>query len=462
MVAESTDGRFIKSVIIILAVIAATFFISLIGFGQESIHGQLKLKCETCHTSDNSKVPGKESTFNHSGTKFPLTGAHNGLKCVSCHKDLKFKGTSSECVSCHEDIHNAEFGKDCAGCHETSGFTIVEDKGFHDRTLFPLNGFHRTVKCSECHNRDGHEIWKGTPSQCVSCHYETYLGAKLPDHKSSGFGTDCAKCHSENGFKGSYNHDNTTFPLTGAHSAVKCSECHGGNVYTNIDSNCKSCHIDDYNNSDSPNHIAAGFPSSCENCHNTNTWVPSSFDHASTGFTLTGGHSKVSCSECHKNDIYAGIQADCISCHQNDFVKTSNPAHSLSNSIPQCETCHSDVSWSQTNYQHTATFALTGAHQTIDCNTCHGQDFTKKPSSKCYDCHLKDYNSAGEHLSLQFPTDCESCHTTAAFSTRVFKHTGFSIYSGTHKGKWHHCADCHNVPGDFSTHTCSKCHSGRD
>ena len=39
--------------------------------------------------------------FDHFSTGFPLTGAHNGVDCASCHFNGRFRGTSRQCASCH-------------------------------------------------------------------------------------------------------------------------------------------------------------------------------------------------------------------------------------------------------------------------------------------------------------------------------------------------------------------------
>ena len=50
------------------------------------------------------------------------------------------------------------------------------------------------------------------------CHQKDYAGATDPNHVTAAFPTDCAQCHTTNGWTGAtFDHSTTTFPLTGAH-----------------------------------------------------------------------------------------------------------------------------------------------------------------------------------------------------------------------------------------------------
>lgn len=88
--------------------------------------GTLGVDCAQCHN------PASWSfwAFDHDAqTKFPLTGAHEGLKCASCHRGDTGKKVerSSSCISCHrsEDKHRGQYGPACDRCHTTSSFKDV-------------------------------------------------------------------------------------------------------------------------------------------------------------------------------------------------------------------------------------------------------------------------------------------------------------------------------------------------
>ena len=65
------------------------------------------------------------------------------------------------------------------------------------------------------------------------------------------------------------------------------------------------------------------------------------------------------------------------------------------------------------------------------------------------------------HASAQFPTDCQTCHTTTAWIPSTFNHDGqyFPIYSGHHAGKWTLCADCHTNASNYQVFSCIDCHA---
>jgi hypothetical protein len=78
-------------------------------------------------------------------------------------------------------------------------------------------------------------------------------------------------------------------------------------------------------------------------------------------------------------------------------------------------------------------------------------------------CHQTDYNGTSNpsHSAAGFPTDCASCHTTTQWSGATFDHDGmyFPIYSGSHRGRWSSCADCHTSSSDYAVFTCTTCHT---
>ena len=57
-----------------------------------------------------------------------------------------------------------------------------------------------------------------------------------------------------------FDHSATAFPLTGAHRAVACQQCHGDGVYHGKSAVCVSCHQADYDRTTDPNHRTAQFP----------------------------------------------------------------------------------------------------------------------------------------------------------------------------------------------------------
>jgi hypothetical protein len=61
----------------------------------------------------------KAQHFDHSRTRFPLTGKHVKVACESCHT-RQLEGTPRECIACHkkDDIHRGR-RPSCGSCHTT-------------------------------------------------------------------------------------------------------------------------------------------------------------------------------------------------------------------------------------------------------------------------------------------------------------------------------------------------------
>ena len=422
--------------------------------------------CETCHTMDR----WQGAKFDHAQfTRFSLTGAHAQLACTSCHIENRFQGTSTECFGCHAQAFTATknpnhvaagFPHDCSGCHTTTTWLGVTFD--HNSTKFPLTGAHISVQCTACHVAGR---FVGTPLNCSGCHLADFEKTSNPDHRHLNFSMQCDTCHTTANWQGAkFDHNTLTkFPLTGAHATVACTSCHLNGQFTTASSGCVSCHLQDFNKTASPNHVAAGFPTTCNACHTTVQWRGAKFDHnTSTKFALTGAHVSVACAQCHKNNVFVGLAMDCASCHLADFNKTTNPNHLTAGFPTNCAVCHNTTQWPGAKFDHSKTrFALTGAHVTVTCAQCHvGGKFTGTPMD-CFSCHLKEYNATTNppHKSAGFPTTCNTCHTTVAgWGGANFDHasTGFALV-GAHTTV--QCTQCH-VNGNFTlaSAACINCH----
>ena len=412
--------------------------------------------CTQCH----STTSWGGSSFDHSTTGFALTGAHTTVSCQSCHSN-GYTNTPTDCYSCHsKDFQgttdpnhvNQGFSHDCTQCHSTNSWG---DASFdHSTTGFALTGVHATISCQSCHSNG----YTNTPSDCYSCHSSDFQKATDPNHVAQGFPHDCTQCHSTNSWgDANFDHSTTGFALTGAHATVTCQSCHS-NGYANTSTDCYSCHTSDFQKTTDPNHVAQGFPHDCTQCHSTASWGGSSFDHSTTGYTLTGTHSTITCQSCHSNG-YTNTPSDCYSCHVSDFQKTNNPNHVNANFAHDCSQCHSTINWSNATFDHSTTgFALTGAHTTVSCQSCHSNGYTNTPAD-CYSCHSTQFQSTTNpnHVSQGFPHDCSQCHSTSNWNDATFDHstTGFPL-TGAHTSV--SCQSCHssgytNTPAD-----CYSCH----
>jgi len=86
-------------------------------------HQTLGTNCGMCHNPNGWKF----WRFDHNTqTKYKLEGAHEGLKCQSCHKIPVVNKivVSAKCYDCHQDddIHRGQFGTNCGQCHWVDSF----------------------------------------------------------------------------------------------------------------------------------------------------------------------------------------------------------------------------------------------------------------------------------------------------------------------------------------------------
>ena len=440
-----------------------TLFIALNMLSQSSIHGdKLKLKCDACHTSQNwTTIEIRKDSFDHTKTSFPLAGQHQTVTCKKCHTDLIFSNAKSQCISCHIDVHQQTVGRDCERCHTPSSWIVKNIAQMHNQSRFPLHGRHAQIDCYQCHKTASLLRFDPLRTECVDCHIQDYLATTNPSHVASKFPKDCLLCHNEiNWQSATFNHDNTAFPLRGAHIGIDCIRCHS-NGYVGIPTTCVSCHLANYNSTANPNHIQAKFSTDCQTCHNVTAWSPSTFNHnTATAFPLTGSHVGVACVSCHQNG-YAAIPTTCVSCHLANYNATTNPNHVTAKFSTDCQTCHNVIAWVPSTFNHnTATaFPLTGSHVGVACVSCHTNGYAAIPTT-CVSCHLANYNATinPNHITAKFPTTCETCHTTKTWVPSTFNHstsTSFPL-TGAHIGLA--CTLCHPNNYNAIPTTCVSCH----
>jgi len=415
-------------------------------------------QCELCHDA-NAWLP---SLFNHTTTGFELVGSHTNVPCSNCHS-VNTSNAVSECFSCHENSYtnapnhvSQNYPQTCETCHSSNNWQ--ESTFDHSTTKFALTGAHVTSNCIDCHASGYVE----TSTECSSCHQTNFDNSINPNHKTVGISIQCEKCHESTAWVPStFNHTATGFELLGSHANATCADCHSVNT-SNAAPECFSCHEDGYNTA--ANHLTQKYPQTCEICHNTNTWQEATFDHSATKFPLTGAHVNTNCVDCHVSG-YVGTSTECSSCHQTDFDNSINPSHKTLGLSIDCATCHTtNANWEPATFSvHNNFYQLSGAHATIanNCIDCHNGNYTTAPN-QCFGCHASDYNATKDpaHLTAQFSTDCESCHTENAWSPSTFNHDlqYFPIYSGEHRGEWNQCSECHTTATNYALFSCIDCH----
>ena len=150
---------------------------------------------------------------------------------------------------------------------------------------------------------------------------------------------------------------------------------------------------------------------------------------------LTGMHTEVECESCHVTkespggDLYVQyIELDfatCASCHDDEH----DGAFGFN-----CDSCHKTEGWHQVadlenlGFDHSTTgYDLTGSHNTLACNSCHGKPAREDseiaitfvlttrtnsypiiPVENCASCHV-DYHE-GVFEANWSAGSCEQCH----------------------------------------------------
>jgi len=190
--------------------------------------------CEDCHNS----VDWKDANFNHSSTRFPLTGEHNNVNCGDCHIS-GYAETPTLCSDCHLNNYNSSSNPNhsnlglstaCDECHTTNANWEPASFAIHDN-YFVIQGAHLIINndCASCHNGD----YNNTPNSCYGCHQSEYNSTLNPPHQSSGFGTGCEDCHTQAAWKpAQFDHDGQYFPIySGEHREEwnSCTDCHTDN-----------------------------------------------------------------------------------------------------------------------------------------------------------------------------------------------------------------------------------------
>ncbi|MEY4750918.1 MAG: hypothetical protein RIQ60_3132 [Pseudomonadota bacterium] len=425
---------------------------------------KLGSKCAECHNESD----WKKAQFDHSKTRFALSGKHADVKCTDCHKTPDYKDTPRTCVGCHKKDddsakgHKGLYGDKCESCHVAKAWKPSTFN--HDTdTKYKLTGKHRDAACKDCHSGN---LFKVKPKEeCVACHKKDDDGLK--GHKGQ-YGEKCETCHVTKGWKPTtFNHDtDTKYKLTGKHRDAACKDCHTGHLYkVKLKDECYACHRkDDESETKGRKGHKGLYGEKCETCHVTKGWKPSTFNHdTDTKYTLLGKHKDAACATCHTGHLYkVKLTTDCWSCHKKDDKHKDTLGR-------DCASCHTERNWKDDSrkFDHDRTsFPLLGKHVTTECKSCHKSLMYKEAPKDCIGCHLKDDKHEGN-----LGKACADCHNEREWKdTRArFDHdrTKFQLRNGhvrTAKGVQVECKSCHaNLKSYRKTPTdCYSCHKKDD
>jgi nitrate/TMAO reductase-like tetraheme cytochrome c subunit len=308
-----------------------------------------------------------------------------------------------------------------------------------------------------------------------------------------------------------FDHLKTGFPLTGAHTTVRCESCHTSGVFKGTPKDCRTCHSPGGKQSQNAvllpgNHIPTTL--SCESCHGTQSFTSVKFSHT------TGISAGQSCAACHdgvhaqgKSATHITTTAGCESCHKTAAWDGAKPPHDGFNASTNCASCHNGSGatgkasghipvsancfschavsgWKPTKWAHTQV-AVKGV-----CSTCHSGSYPPadgKPGnhipyasltgvnvSNCDSCHTGGYSSWNPgkfHSNVTVSTQCATCHLSGAYGLTA--KPSDTIHSQVTGG----CETCHSstnswtssssgagIKVDHSTFNastnCASCHNG--
>lgn len=385
----------------------------------------------------------------HSAGAFSLEPPHRGVDCRACHAEIGnrerledgddigkrftqlFPAVASDnCAACHEDPHAGQFdggptaGR-CLECHDALRFIpSLFDTQRHGQTGFALTDSHEQLECAKCH-QTANEVrqFAGMNTACASCHEDPHTG-QFDSGPTAGL---CDACHDTARFQPTgfdqTRHADTDFPLTGAHQAVGCRDCHIDaepvRLFVATPTACADCHEDVHDGLfDGPGKpIAVSGQRGCARCH-----VTEGFDQINwtgeahgvwIGYELSGGHSQAACVDCHTDRadpsanraMYAKLSRDCNACHNDPHAGQFRVE-----GVNDCARCHSPSrAFGQTAFDHQkqTRFVLDETHRELECNACHkaytlpdGFEVIRyKPLGiDCQDCHgFGSYENKADH-----------------------------------------------------------------
>jgi hypothetical protein len=210
------------------------------------LHGRLDdpKSCADCHPDHLGRevdiVQTAVDNYPHDQVGFSLV-RHQRLAdgtafvCADCHVAPEYVLDQATCAACHRGMdasfterHIVNYGTGCLSCHDGRAMP----GSFAHEAVFPLAGAHAKVACDTCHVSEA----RTQPSQaCIACHEE-------PAIHRGGFGTNCAACHSTDGWLPARLRSHA-FPLDHGIQAgegeVSCLTCHPAGYAAYI---CYGCH----------------------------------------------------------------------------------------------------------------------------------------------------------------------------------------------------------------------------
>lgn len=390
----------------------------------------------------------------------------------------------------------------------------VELSGYNSHAMFEGD-------CHLCHQ----PLEAPQDNLCMNCHEDVaqQFNTQNGTHNYISSAERCAHCHSDHRGQGynpitaafeKFDHSRTDFSLA-VHqygyegSNISCTDCHEKQTdFSFIGDRCTSCHAQ--GDLDFVLHHIEQYGDACMICHDGFDRMVD-FNHENTDFPLDGGHTGVSCTQCHKiyesakpqrsarnasgvfliRDTHTGIG------ESDPFTNTPHECESCHNEPPlhesiftnECSQCHTAEAWSpatlsgrEFNHSIQTVFTLDQHRQDfsgaqINCTKCHGEQFDDFQPNTCIDCHGQDAGKPAfiSAHSEQYGTACLDCHDGIDRMDN-FNHDEIFRLEGNHtnivcqachtelvyRGTPKLCYECHAEPeihAGFFGQKCQYCHN---
>ena len=206
------------------------------------LHGRLDdaEACTLCHPEHQGReadiARAALNRFPHDQVGFSLV-RHQRLTdgtafaCTDCHAP-GYTLDQATCTTCHHQMdaafmvrHIDRTGTGCLSCHDGKAMPDNLNHG----VFLSLDGEHAGIACDGCH---GQGSLKELSAGCITCHEEPAV------HRGE-FGTDCAACHTAQGWLPAHLRYHAFALDHGQQEDVACLICHPANyvAYT-----CYGCH----------------------------------------------------------------------------------------------------------------------------------------------------------------------------------------------------------------------------
>jgi hypothetical protein len=154
--------------------------------------------CMRCHSTKG----WRPTTFDHSATRFSLTGGHSTASCHSCHAVDNYELQYIDCYQCHQTLFKqpmnpnhvlASFPHDCSPCHSTTAWR--PSMFMHDQQNFRIfDGKHRNKwsACSDCHQNAANFGF----FSCLACHDQNATNSHHLNMSGYAYASPaCYRCH---------------------------------------------------------------------------------------------------------------------------------------------------------------------------------------------------------------------------------------------------------------------------